>query len=207
MSDIRCVQHSFFSRISIPLCHLPARKSHSWRQCATWLASTQTPAKTAKQFCRVHYQSVASQTQAWFAVLLCLYFLSAAILFCQSGKCIYALSVEKCCLSELSNLSQQIMLYDFDLTTDVVAAAKVCLPKKVNGKEGLVNSEILPCLNYILTPEHLVKLDKPQSVFGSPEICRWEFQPKWLLPESSKINTQITMGSNSTLNLIQQGPS
>jgi hypothetical protein len=51
---------------------------------------------------------------------------------------------------------------------DVVDAAKACLPQGPT----VTNPEVLGCIDFSLSPEQMLKLEVPHSMFGSSEICR-----------------------------------
>lgn len=55
---------------------------------------------------------------------------------------------------------------------DVVTAVKACLPRPTSEGQPPTNLQVLPCLDYSLSPDQLMKLDKPQSVFGNEEVCQ-----------------------------------
>ncbi|OQV13906.1 hypothetical protein BV898_11901 [Hypsibius exemplaris] len=55
---------------------------------------------------------------------------------------------------------------------DVVDAVKVCLPK-TNAPIGDGEMiRILPCMDFSLKPQQLLKLHRPHSIFGNQEVCR-----------------------------------
>ncbi|GAV01753.1 hypothetical protein RvY_12412 [Ramazzottius varieornatus] len=60
---------------------------------------------------------------------------------------------------------------------DVVTAAKACLPRPRGEGQPPTNLQVLPCLDYSLSPDQLMKLDKPQSVFGNEEVCHRQLNP------------------------------
>jgi hypothetical protein len=56
---------------------------------------------------------------------------------------------------------------------DIVSAVKECLPRG-----GVVlHPEVLPCLDFSLTPDQLLKLEEPHSIFANGEVCKRHLNP------------------------------
>ncbi|OQV13905.1 hypothetical protein BV898_11900 [Hypsibius exemplaris] len=78
------------------------------------------------------------------------------------------LTAARAIINTYSNASK-----DADALKDVVDAAKLCLPRG-----GVVSQpQVLPCLDFTLNPDQLLKLEEPHSIFGSGEICRRSLNP------------------------------
>ncbi|OQV13808.1 hypothetical protein BV898_12027 [Hypsibius exemplaris] len=78
----------------------------------------------------------------------------------------------------MTSLRHMLSLYSNKSTNpddlkEVVDAAKACLPQG----PIVTSPEVLGCIDFSLSPEQLLKLDVPHSMFGSGEICRRQLSP------------------------------
>ncbi|GAU87643.1 hypothetical protein RvY_00459-2 [Ramazzottius varieornatus] len=103
----------------------------------------------------------------------------------------------------MTSLRHMLSLYsnkstDADDLTDVVNAAKACLPQGPN----ITNPEVLPCIDFSLSPDQMLKLETPHSMFGSAEICRRQLSPDMFKCVPKVVGNPCKMEHLATLNLF-----